>query len=27
MPQLEQPRALLGAIGNFVDTVIKPDGD
>ena len=27
MPQLEQPGALLGAIGNFVDTVIKPDGD
>jgi pimeloyl-ACP methyl ester carboxylesterase len=26
-PQIEQPAAVLGAIGNFVDTVVKPDGD
>lgn len=27
MPQMEQPGAVLAAIGDFVDTVIKPDGD
>jgi pimeloyl-ACP methyl ester carboxylesterase len=27
MPQIEQPAAVLSAIGNFVDTVVKPDGD
>jgi pimeloyl-ACP methyl ester carboxylesterase len=27
MPQIEQPGAVLGAIGDFVDTVVKPDGD
>jgi pimeloyl-ACP methyl ester carboxylesterase len=27
MPQLEQPGALLGAIGDFANTVVKPDGD
>jgi pimeloyl-ACP methyl ester carboxylesterase len=27
LPQLEQPGAVLGVIGNFVDTVVKPDGD
>jgi pimeloyl-ACP methyl ester carboxylesterase len=27
MPQLEQPGAVLAAIGDFVDTVVKPDGD
>jgi pimeloyl-ACP methyl ester carboxylesterase len=27
MPQIEQPGAVLGAIGEFVDTVVKPDGD
>jgi len=26
-PHIEQPGAVLGAIGDFVDTVIKPDGD
>jgi pimeloyl-ACP methyl ester carboxylesterase len=26
-PQIEQPAAVLGAIGEFVDTVVKPDGD
>ena len=26
-PQIEQPGAVLGAIGEFVDTVVKPDGD
>jgi pimeloyl-ACP methyl ester carboxylesterase len=26
-PQIEQPGAVLGAIGDFVDNVIKPDGD
>jgi len=25
-PQIEQPGAVLGAIGDFVDTVVKPDG-
>jgi pimeloyl-ACP methyl ester carboxylesterase len=25
-PQIEQPAAVLGAIGDFVDNVIKPDG-
>jgi pimeloyl-ACP methyl ester carboxylesterase len=27
MPQLEQPGAVLGAIGDFVDTVVRPDAD
>ena len=27
MPQVEQLGAVLGAIGDFVDTVIKPDGE
>lgn len=27
MPQIEQPGAVLGAIAEFVDTVVKPDGD
>jgi pimeloyl-ACP methyl ester carboxylesterase len=27
MPQIEQPGAVLGAIGDFVDTVVRPDGD
>lgn len=27
MPQLEQPGAVLAAIEDFVDTVLKPDGD
>ena len=27
MPQIEQPGAVLGAIGEFVGTVVKPDGD
>ena len=26
-PHIEQPGAVLGAIGDFVDTVVKPDGD
>jgi pimeloyl-ACP methyl ester carboxylesterase len=26
-PHIEQPGAVLGAIGDFVDTVIKPDGN
>jgi pimeloyl-ACP methyl ester carboxylesterase len=26
-PHIEQPGAVLGAIGDFVDNVIKPDGD
>jgi pimeloyl-ACP methyl ester carboxylesterase len=26
-PQIEQPGAVLGAIGDFADTVVKPDGD
>ena len=26
-PQIEQPAAVLAAIGEFVDTVVKPDGD
>ena len=26
-PQIEQPGAVMGAIGDFVDTVLKPDGD
>jgi pimeloyl-ACP methyl ester carboxylesterase len=26
-PQIEQPAAVLAAIGDFVDTVIKPDGN
>jgi pimeloyl-ACP methyl ester carboxylesterase len=26
-PHIEQPAAVLAAIGNFVDTVVKPDGD
>jgi pimeloyl-ACP methyl ester carboxylesterase len=26
-PHIEQPAAVLGAIGDFVDNVIKPDGD
>jgi pimeloyl-ACP methyl ester carboxylesterase len=26
-PQIEQPGAVLAAIGEFVDTVVKPDGD
>ena len=26
-PHIEQPAAVLGAIGDFVDTVVKPDGD
>jgi pimeloyl-ACP methyl ester carboxylesterase len=26
-PQIEQPGAVLAAIGDFVDTVVKPDGD
>jgi pimeloyl-ACP methyl ester carboxylesterase len=26
-PQIEQPGAVLGAIGGFVDTVIRPDSD
>jgi pimeloyl-ACP methyl ester carboxylesterase len=25
-PQIEQPAAVLGAIGDFVDTAVKPDG-
>jgi pimeloyl-ACP methyl ester carboxylesterase len=27
MPQIEQPGAVLRAIGDFVDTVVRPDGD
>ena len=27
MPQIEQPGAVLGAIGDFVDNVVKPDED
>jgi pimeloyl-ACP methyl ester carboxylesterase len=27
MPQIEQPGALLAAIGDFVQNVVKPDGD
>jgi pimeloyl-ACP methyl ester carboxylesterase len=26
-PHIEQPVAVLGAIGDFVDTVVRPDGD
>jgi pimeloyl-ACP methyl ester carboxylesterase len=26
-PHIEQPGAVLSAIGDFVDTVVKPDGD
>ena len=27
LPHIEQPGAVMGAIGDFVDTVVKPDGD
>jgi hypothetical protein len=26
-PHIEQPGAVLGAIGDFVDTAIRPDGN